>query len=75
MTVTQFACHVAEKLEQLRSRHTVIDIGGIAGVHVIPIYTEALFLLVEETIAFVHYPPQRFHVVGSGVVVLIYIHT
>ena len=67
MTVAQLRQHVAEHLKHLEPAHIVVEAGGVAGMHLVPVETDGGLLIVEEAVVLVDDAPQRLEVARRGV--------
>ena len=67
MSVTEFVKHFGEYFEELFIGHFVGDTVGISRVHLVPIKSIFIMLVVKEAILFVDYLPERLEVAFGGV--------
>ena len=70
MSVAQFAQHVAQHLEQLRLGHVVRDLSAVASVHLVPVESVLLALVVEEAVVLVDGTPESLKVAARIVGIL-----
>ena len=75
MTVLKFAEHIAKHLLQLRRSHFLVQLATIPCMHLVPIKSYGLCLIVKEAIVLVDYLPQGFHIALWGILELHLIHT
>ena len=68
MSVAEFISHIGQHLKELTVGHSFIESWGIPFVHLVPVQSVSLFLIVEETITLVQGFPQGLEIAAAGIV-------
>ena len=75
MAVAQFAQHVGHHLKLLCVGHVVFESGRVACVHLVPVESDGLPFVVEETIVLVEDAPERLEIARRRVGIFVFVDT